>query len=122
MHRLSDSSFKEELHRRYGTSLVFLQNQDLMNLALPSLRADFTALETYRPLSTEALDVPITVLRARQDGSMSDSEAVAWREQTSRPTVIHELDAGHFFVDTHRSWVLARVAEMLRAIWAPKLN
>jgi len=120
MHRLSDSAFKEALHLRYGTSMAFLQNQDLMKLALPSLRADFTALETYRHTSTEALDIPITVLRARQDVSMSDSEAAAWREQTTRPTVIHELDAGHLFVDTHRPWVLARVADVIRGLRVPK--
>ena len=44
IHHLSDSAFKQELHRRYGTSWALLQNEELMSLAMPALRADMAAV------------------------------------------------------------------------------
>jgi surfactin synthase thioesterase subunit len=116
IYQLSDSAFKQELHRRYGMSLALLQNTELMQISLPALRADFEAVETYRPGPDAPLDIPLTVLRARQDLSVSTEEAAAWQQWSSQPTVIHELDAGHLFVDTHRAWVLARVADCLKTL------
>ena len=116
IHHLSDSAFKQELHRRYGTSWALLQNEELMSLAMPALRADMAAVETYHYVPDAPLDIPILVLRARQDVSMSAEEPSAWREQTTQSTMIHEVDASHLFIDTHRAWVLARVAELLRGL------
>ncbi len=119
MYQLPDLAFKQELHRRYGTSWTLLQDAELMRLSLPSLRADFAALDTYRYVPGEPLDIPITVLRARQDASMSAEEAAAWREQTSKLTTIHEVDAGHLFMDTQGPWVLSRVSAVISSLAEP---
>lgn len=116
IHDLPDAGFKQELHRRYGTAWTLLNDAELMSLTLPSLRVDFAALETYRFGPAEPLAIPVTVLRGLRDAALSPEEAAAWRERTSKTTVIHEVDAGHFFVDTHRPWVLARVIECLRDV------
>lgn len=85
-----------------------------MQLVMPSLRADFEALDTYRYVDGPPLAVPVTVLAGRRDGALASHEVVAaWRERTTGPYAEHWIDAGHFFVDTHRSWVLARIAEAL---------
>ena len=105
---LGDRAFLDALHRRYGISRSIIDNAELIGLALPSLRADFEALETYvhRP---EPLDVPVVGLHGRQDASVDRAEAAAWAEVTSGVFSFVEVDGGHYFVDTHRAWVVSKV-------------
>lgn len=110
---LPDEQFLTALNERYGTPWTMLRDRELMELALPPLRADFEALDTYVHVAGEPLDVPVTVLRGLRDPRHSAREATAWAELTRRPLTLHELDAEHFFVDTHRLWVIDRVAEAL---------
>jgi surfactin synthase thioesterase subunit len=114
IHHLSDREFSEALHRHYGTPLSVLSDSDLMSLALPSLRADFEVLETYHCAEGAPLTIPFTVLRGRRDVSVPGPDAAAWGHVAE--TIVHkEIDAGHFFIDTHRPWVLTCVAEVLAA-------
>lgn len=115
--QLSDAEFKEALHLLYGTSRVVLQNSELMSIALPALRGDFTAHDTYQYVAGPPLDVPITVLIGQKDSSVKREDAAAWAETTTRYEGLYEVDAGHLFVDTHTAWVTERV----RAAMAPKV-
>ena len=115
IHTLSDADFKEALHLLYGTSRAVLQNSELMAIALPALRGDFTAHDAYQHAAGAPLDVPITVLVGQKDSSLNREEATAWAELTTRYQGLHEVDAGHLFVDTHAAWVIERV----RAALAP---
>lgn len=116
IHALPDPAFKEELAARYGMSRALLADAELMAMVMPSLRADFTALETYRATPGQELAVPIHVLHGQKDQLVHPEDLAAWRELTTAPSTLHEIDAGHFFVDTHRAWVLSRVAEVLRGV------
>lgn len=116
IHALPEPAFKEALAARYNMSRALLADAELMALALPALRADFTALETYRFSPGQPLAVPLHALHGRQDELVAAEDIAAWRELTTGPSALHEVDAGHFFVDTHRPWVLARVADVLRGV------
>jgi medium-chain acyl-[acyl-carrier-protein] hydrolase len=115
IHALDDGAFIHAIHVRYATPLALFQDRDLMELALPPLRSDMTALETFAHVAGSVLDVPVTALRGTRDRA-SDAEMIrAWQEVTARPLVVHEIDAGHFFVDTHRAWVQERVTQAILA-------
>lgn len=116
IHALPEREFKEELAARYGMSRALLDDAELMALAMPALRADFTALETYSSSSGQKLAVPLHALHGQKDPLVHPDDIAAWRELTTGPSALHEVDAGHFFVDTHRPWVLARVADVLRGV------
>lgn len=120
LHKLPDADFLAGMNRYCDTPWDRLLDQDLVDLALPALRADFEALETFTYDARGPLDVPTVVLRGRRDGTMSVDAAFAWGEVVTRRLDLHEVDAGHFFMDTHRSWVLERVNEALRA--APRVT
>lgn len=115
IHMLPDAEFKDALHHLYGTSRAVLQDSDLMAIALPALRGDFTAHDLYQYVPGAPLDVPITVLSGQKDWSMTREDALAWAELSTRYQGLHELDAGHLFVDSHASWVLERVRAVLAA-------
>jgi medium-chain acyl-[acyl-carrier-protein] hydrolase len=64
---------------------------------VPALRADATAIETYRP-GRHVLACPVTVLTGREDGLVTLDAARRWAEVTRKPTAIRVLPGGHFFV------------------------
>lgn len=113
LHELSDADFLAGMGRYFETPGRILDDRELMDLALPALRADFEALETYTA-NPQPLDVPIVVLRGRKDKSMPVDSALAWGEVATREFSLYDVDAGHFFIDTHREWVIERVKEALR--------
>jgi medium-chain acyl-[acyl-carrier-protein] hydrolase len=116
IHALPTDAFVQTLHRRYGTAWTVLGNRELMALALPSLRADFEAYERYEHRTGPRLATPITVLHGLQDATLTREQAEAWGELTSAEMSLHSIDAGHFFVDTHREWVLAQVRRALEGV------
>jgi surfactin synthase thioesterase subunit len=46
---------------------------------------------------------------------MGDADVTAWRQATRGATAVHEIDAGHFFIDSHAPWVIERVRAVLDA-------
>jgi surfactin synthase thioesterase subunit len=115
IHALPTDAFVDTLHRRYGTAWTLLRDPELMALALPSLRADFAAYESYEHHAGPRLATPITVLHGLRDATLTREQAEAWGDLTTTGAALHAIDAGHFFVDTHRDWVLAQVRRTLFA-------
>lgn len=111
---LTDDELLQAIHARYGTSLALLRNQELMSVVLPALRSDIRALEGYRHRDHAVIDAPITVLRGLRDATTRAEDCAAWGALSRASTTVHEIDAGHFFVDSHRNWVQAHVSKAIR--------
>lgn len=109
IHALPAAEFTQALHEDFGTSLALLNNADLMELAMPSLRADFAAIERYAHESGPKLDCDITVLRGTGDAGLTRAEADKWTELSTGAVRVEEISAGHFFVDSHNDWVQNQV-------------
>lgn len=113
IYELSDDRFCEAIARRYGSRADLFRDPDLRAMSLPSLRADFEVLEKHEHLSSCEMHVPFTVLYGRQDDSVPPRDAAAWADVADVVQVC-EVDAGHFFIDSHRSWVLQHVIGVLK--------
>lgn len=102
---LTDDEFKQRLRTLGGTPPQVLENDELMARFLPMLRADFLVIEHYRVDPGLRISCPITVFTGATDHGITASDAVvlAWRERTTARARILELDAGHFFLATHRA-------------------
>jgi medium-chain acyl-[acyl-carrier-protein] hydrolase len=108
---LSEERFLEAIHRRYGIPWSLLRNRELVEIALPPLRADLEALEEYEYVEGRPLDAPLTVLSGTHDTSVPLEDAKAWSAVARAPISLQQVDGGHFFVDSHRPWVIDRVLE-----------
>jgi surfactin synthase thioesterase subunit len=95
---LPDPEFIEGLRRLKGTPEEMLQNEELLPLLLPVLRADFSLCEMYKYIHLEPLRCPITVFGGSQDLEAPPDTLVAWREQTSGPFKVHLFSGDHFFL------------------------
>jgi surfactin synthase thioesterase subunit len=115
IHDRADEAFLQAIHERYATPWAILGDRELMALTLPCLRSDVEALETYVHDAQVAVRAPITILRGLRDAQMGDKDVTAWRQATRGATFVHEVDAGHFFIDSHAHWVIERVRAALDA-------
>jgi medium-chain acyl-[acyl-carrier-protein] hydrolase len=98
IHALPEAEFLKELRDYNGTPDDILHNDELMELLLPTLRADFMAIETYRGMpSTSQIHCPITVVGGLAD-SVTREELEAWRAYTDGHFSLRMFDGDHFFL------------------------
>ncbi|WP_147197601.1 alpha/beta fold hydrolase [Pantoea sp. MBD-2R] len=95
---LNDADFVEELRRLGGTPSEVLDNAELMELLLPMLRADFTAVENHQARSGTLLDASVTALVGDRDDKVSAEAAAGWRNTTRGSFESHILPGDHFFL------------------------
>jgi medium-chain acyl-[acyl-carrier-protein] hydrolase len=81
-----------------GCAPEVLDDQELMELFTPVLRADFRANETFAPLpAPEPLDLPIVAMTGEDDRDPGPEEVEAWRRMTRRDFAFHRFPGGHFY-------------------------
>jgi surfactin synthase thioesterase subunit len=101
LHKLGDQQLITELAQYRGTPPEVLGNLELMQLLLPTIRADFSVLETYQYRPGAMLDVPISVFAGRTDHYVDPGAANAWREETRQQCDVRWLSGDHFFIKSH---------------------
>src|SRR3712207_6021526 len=106
IHALPESEFLQELRRFNGTPQAVLENAELMELLLPTLRADFAVVETYAYTPEPPLDCPITAFGGLQDREVTCDELEAWRERTNASFVLEKLPGNQFFMRSAESLLL----------------
>lgn len=113
-HLLPRAEFLEILKRFGGTSREVIENQELMELFEPVLRADFQALAEYAHETCEPLAVPMTVLWGSGD-NVARSDALGWQEETTQAFSFLEFDGGHFFIFRHAAEIVRIFSRMVTA-------
>lgn len=113
LHNLPDDQFKKELQLMQGTPEEVLQNDELMDIVMPQLRADFTAVETYVYRPGEVLPCPISAFGGLQDHDVSIESLQAWQEHTQGPFQVQMLEGNHFFLHQQEHEVIGRVLHEL---------
>ena len=110
IHHLPDAEFRQEVRLLQGTPEEVLSNEELMQIVLPVLRADFAVCETYVYSAEEPLDVPLSVFGSNNDPEVNRSELEAWRSQTTRAMSLRIFDGNHFFLHPMRSALTDAIA------------
>lgn len=110
--RLPDEELKAKLVEMDGTPQAVLDNEELMQLILPVIRADFRLLDDYVHDAKEKLAVPLTLLAGDRD-RMTEEDMLAWQELTSGRFELHTFSGGHFYIAAHTREVSDRVSEAL---------
>jgi len=117
IHSLSDAEFVAEINRRYGgIPPEILENHDILELLLPCLRADIIALEMYRPAQRRPLPCPIAAFGGEDDALTPRAHLEAWRDETTGPFEVCLFPGGHFYLEPHRSAVLAKISATLAPV------
>lgn len=115
-HNLSKEEFLEVLQQLNGSAPEALQNAELMELMLPTIRADFKAIETYTYSHEPPLDCSITAFGGLQDHHVGREPVECWKTQTNSSFRLHWIPGDHFFLNTHRQQLLDVLAQELEEL------
>jgi medium-chain acyl-[acyl-carrier-protein] hydrolase len=106
IHHLPDEQFVSKLKDLNGTPPEVLNNPELMQVMMATLRADFKLAETYSCAALRPLGCSITVMGGTEDGSVMQDDLAAWRFQTTAAFDLWMLPGDHFFLHSSESMVL----------------
>lgn len=113
IHHLPDEEFLEQLCERYeGVPQDVLDDEELLQIVMVPLRADFEISETYRYETEPPLACSLTALGG-EDDLVRREELEGWREQTQSGFQTAMYPGGHFFVQSHQQQVLQLVADTI---------
>lgn len=108
IHTLADAPMVKEVQRRYGgIPQAILEDDELLQLFLPVLRADLEILETYDYTPGAPLACDLTVYGGYQDWATPDEQLSVWAEHTSGRFVQQMFPGNHFFVQNTPSFLRA---------------
>ncbi|WP_205748415.1 MULTISPECIES: thioesterase II family protein [Nostocales] len=105
----------EALRRFNGTPKKVLESAELMQLLLPTLRADLMINESYTYTVEPPLDCPITVFGGLQDPLVNRDDMEAWKEHTLSSFSLHLLPGDHFFINTAQYFLLQLINKTVTA-------
>jgi pyochelin biosynthesis protein PchC len=114
-HRLDDAALLAEIRSLSGTDASLLEDDEVVRMVLPALRADYRAIETYEVTPGAPLACPITVLIGDADPKVTLDEAMSWRDHTTGTFALHTFTGGHFYLTGHQAAVTEHVAAAARA-------
>ncbi|MBD1915174.1 MULTISPECIES: thioesterase [Cyanophyceae] len=120
LHTLPDQALLAELQALKGTPQQVLNNPELMQWLLPTLRADFSIFETYIYHEQRPLACDISVFGGLNDLEAPAASLPAWRQHTSLSFSQHVLPGDHFFLHTHYDLMLKIIADRLKPAIAAK--
>ena len=118
IHNLPDRDFVEEVSRRWnGIPQELLREKDLLDLLLPTLRADVAVIETYDHVEGEPLACPISVFGGTEDGTTGPEDLQSWRRHTRGAFKLSMMPGNHFFIRSQQNAILdSVVADLLPAL------
>ena len=102
-----------ELGRLNGTPAEVLANDEVMDLFLPMIRADFAITDCYHRGDAAALDVPLTLFTGHDDPEVPEDKLAAWEAFGPSGFARHDFPGDHFFLHTEEERLLAVLAETL---------
>ena len=113
VYNLPRSELIDEMRRMGGTPDAILDHAEMMDLLLPTLRADFEICDTYAFQPEPPLDVPISAIGGIDDEETSTSQLEAWQDQTCGSFDVKMFAGGHFFLKPSQEELLTWLAKEL---------
>jgi len=110
---LDDDALFDAMEKYYGAAPPSFQNRQIRSLTAPCLRADLALLERHQWRPAPPLGSPMTVYAGKKDPITMSADLTLWRRETSARFDLVELDAGHFFLESHKDQMITDLAEKI---------
>ena len=95
---LPKEQFIKTLRNMEGTPQEVLENDEFMELLMPTLRADFQIAEEYIG-EVSQLPCSLSVLGGRDDQNIGMKELMRWQKFTQYECDVQIFEGGHFFIN-----------------------
>lgn len=114
-HLAPDDELVANMTKLGGTDAALLDDEDILSMVLPAIRADYTAAETYTYRPGPRLTCPIIALTGDSDPKVTHEEADAWREHTGGDFELVTYPGAHFYLNDHVPDILRRIRAQVRS-------
>lgn len=111
---LPDAEFIKALQKYNGLPKELSEVQELLDLLMPTIRADVKLSETT--LSKESdplLNCPITAFAGTDDNNMQQSDLYAWGAKTAKSFKCKHFLGDHFFINSAKKDVLTALNQII---------
>ncbi|MEU3096491.1 alpha/beta fold hydrolase [Streptomyces sp. NPDC006967] len=108
-----DDDFKLRLAQIGGTPEELLQNDELMDLYIPVIRADYTILDNYRVTKREPLPCSVVALYGSDDTDADEESVASWEAYTQGGFTLRRVTGDHFFLHSAEDELLAHVRALI---------
>ena len=112
IHALPDEQFLRAVQEKYGHPCLRSADPEVIELLLPTLRADLEMYETYASRPGERLACPISVFVGRDD-PLARTDLQAWADHTQGPTRLREFAGGHFYLHESEETAVREIRRLL---------
>jgi surfactin synthase thioesterase subunit len=124
--RLLPSDRVLELSRKQGQefadALVFfgglpaevLAEEDLLEVLLPGVQADFVLAAQYRYQAGPQLEIPATVITGEADPHIHQAKVAPWRNEFVRQPDIRWVQGGHFYFENDPALITDVLRDVVR--------
>lgn len=116
---MDDPALIEVLRRYDGVPPDMLAEPDLMEMMLPTIRADFSVSEDYVYTPRPLLHTPVTAVRGTEDWSTQRDDVERWRDQTTGAFEMIDVGGGHFTMTTDGPVMVPIIRRRLSLTAAP---
>jgi surfactin synthase thioesterase subunit len=110
VHRLDDDGVIAEIRMLNSEDSILLGDDEIRQMAIPAIRGDLRAIETYVCEPGRRISCPVTALVGDNDPKSTVEEARAWRHDTDGAFRIRVFPGGHFYLMDHQSAVNDEIA------------
>ncbi|MGW2254447.1 thioesterase II family protein [Kitasatospora sp. NPDC001660] len=109
----SDDELLAEVGKMGGTDAALLADEDLRELVLPAIRADFRAVARYEARPGVPLPCPVVGYVGDGDPDVAPDEVAAWARIAPAGFELKVLPGGHFYLIDQRDALVADIRERL---------
>jgi surfactin synthase thioesterase subunit len=114
-HRMPDDEFLARVIALGGIPPEVAANPELLELVLPTLKADFAAVETYEGRPEEKLNCSVAVFGGLDDHNSPPERLGPWAALSTARTTVRTYPGGHFFLWDHAPDMFAHISAGLSA-------
>ncbi|MEU6125559.1 thioesterase domain-containing protein [Streptomyces sp. NPDC047123] len=108
-----DAELLDWMMEQGGMPDTLLAHPELLELALPAVRADLAWLEAYRPAPRPPLDCPLSAHAGDDDERVPGDVLTAWSKETTADFTARRYPGGHFYLIDALPVLLGDLAEHL---------
>jgi len=114
-HDFDDASLLAWLSELGGLPAEVVEDRQLVELILPTIRADLKLCDTFDRASIIPLPVPLVAFAGTADPLATVDEVAAWHRYAAGGFRLVRVRGDHFFLHQHRRQVTHVIGEWLRA-------
>lgn len=114
IHNLPDEEFIRKIISLGGMEEGIISNNELMELVLPALKADFEVCETYHFNHEKILDCPLSAFGGLEDPYVTKEELYAWKDHTQKEFLVRMFPGDHFYLNNSRHLLIQMMMKDLK--------